>query len=160
MRLGARVVTMPPMPSEALHRRGPLSRVPVMNSWQRLVAVVGLVVALGLALFPTWEVRYYSNGHPSSRSPVTTRAWVFSPEGSAAMQPTMEFSAIARLSWPRFGLDQGIVWVPTIAIILLLRRKRRPAARRGGLPGRLAPPLFEHPPQADAAEGDHGRLKK
>ena len=103
-------------------RKGRLSRVPVMNSWPRLVAVVGLVVALTLALFPTWEVSYYSNGQLSSR--ITTRAWVFGPERSAAMNPTREFSAIARLSWSRFGLDQGIVWVPTIAIILLLRRKR------------------------------------
>ena len=29
----------------------------------------------------------------------------------------------AELSWPRFALDQGIVWFPTIFIIVLLRRK-------------------------------------
>ncbi len=86
-----------------------------MNSWQRLVAVVGLVVALGLALFPP---HLHARRVPGGEWPwtdVTERTWLFG--GSP------------RILWGRLALEEAVVWVPTVAIILLLRRKRGASSR-------------------------------
>ena len=93
--------------------------VAVTNRWQRLVAVVGLVVALGLALFPPWQVGTETFGVTYSG-----RAWWWTaklmpiaPSISGCCEPVY-----ARIIWSRLTLEQGIVWGPTITLILLFRK--------------------------------------
>ncbi len=91
-----------------------------MNGWQRLVLVVGLVVAMGLAAFPKWRVMHIT-GH------TTTRALIFSPGDALrrSLGDELRRQFTARIVWWRFALEQGIVWVPTVVIVLLLRKRGR-----------------------------------
>ncbi len=90
-----------------------------MNKWQRVVLVVGLVVAMGLALFPPWQYVRPGGGGPLYRG----RAFVLSDRH---LDPKREPSRHRHhfVAWSRVAMEQFIVWVPTVAIVLLLRRKR------------------------------------
>ena len=80
----------------------------VMNSWQRLVVVVGLLASLGLALFPpTCDKRL--DGFTSS----TRHSFLFGND-------------IRQILWRRLAVEEAMLWAPTVVLILLLR-KRRPA---------------------------------
>ncbi len=118
----------------------------MMNSWQRLVAVVGLVVAMGLAVYPTWEVKAESLDSELWRAALALQGSVEIIDDQvqyvAPQVPLAEYEILTRrafvfvgpyvasktlyvkIIWSLFALEQGLVWVPTIAIILLLRRKR------------------------------------
>ncbi len=117
-----------------------------MSKWQRLVLVVGLMASMGLALYPTWEVKAESLDSELWRAALALQGSVEiidgQPQYVAAQVPLPEYEILTRRAFAfagpsvagktlyakivrsRFALEQGIVWVPTIAIILLLRRKR------------------------------------
>ena len=116
----------------------------MMNGWQRLVAVVGLVVAVGLAVYPTWEVKAESLDSELLRASLALQGRVEIIDGQvqyvAPQVPLAEYEILTRrafvfagpyvarktlyvkILWSLFALEQGLVWVPTIAIILILRR--------------------------------------
>ncbi len=118
-----------------------------MNSWQRLVLVIGLVVSMGLALYPTWEVKAESLDSELLRAALALQGSVEiidgQPQYVAAQVPLPEYEILtrrafvfvgpyvasktlyAKIIWSLFALEQGLVWVPTIAIILLLRKRGR-----------------------------------
>ena len=61
---------------------------------------------------------------------LTRRAFVFAGHHTPRAAGLGDWPYVARkplyakIIWSRFALEQGLVWVPTIAIILLLRRQR------------------------------------
>ena len=118
-----------------------------MNRWQRLVAVVGFVVAVGLAVYPTWEVKAESLDSELLRAALALQGSVEiidgQPQYVAAQVPLPEYEILTRraflfvgpyvarrtlyvkIIWSLFALEQGLVWVPTVAIVLLLRKRGR-----------------------------------
>ena len=85
----------------------------MMNKRQRLVVVVGLVISLGLALFPPHLQARRVLGGERPWADVTERTWLFG--GSP------------RILWGRLALEEAVVVVATVAVVLWLRK--RPAHR-------------------------------
>ncbi len=119
-----------------------------MNRWQRLVLVLGLVVAMGLALYPTWEVKAESLNSELLRAALALQGSVEIIDGQvqyvAPQVPLPEYEILtrsrasvfagpyvarktlyAKIIWSLFALEQGLVWVPTVVIVLLLRKRGR-----------------------------------
>ncbi len=119
-----------------------------MNSWQRLVLVIGLVVSMGLALYPTWEVKAESLNSELLRAALALQGSVEIIDGKvqyvAPQVPLPEYEILtrsrdfvfvgpyvarktlyAKIIWSLFALEQGLVWVPTVVIVLLLRKRGR-----------------------------------
>ncbi len=86
-----------------------------MSKWQRVVLVVGLVVAMGLALFPPWQ--------SVNDAVYRGRAFVLS-DRHLAQKRTAAHHRHHLVAWSRVAMEQFIVWVPTVVIVLLLRRRR------------------------------------
>ena len=84
-----------------------------VNKWQRLVLVVGLVVSMGLALFPPHLQARRVLGGEWPWADVTERTWLFG--GSP------------RILWGRLALEVAVVVVPTVALVLLLRKRDKGA---------------------------------
>ena len=71
--------------------------------------VIGLVVSLGLALFPPWQRQVQDWAGITQHG----RAYLF--HGRAF-----------KIDWSRVAMEEGIVWVPTVVIVLLLRKHGQP----------------------------------
>ena len=82
--------------------------VPMMNKWQRVVLLVGLVVSMGLALFPPAHHADYVDSKVRS---VTSRSWLFGIENERS------------ILWRRLALELAVVVVPTVVIVLFLRNR-------------------------------------
>ena len=95
--LGVRVATM----------NGATNGVAVTNRWQRLVAVFGLVASVSLALFPPWQHQVQDWAGITKHG----RAYLFHDQAF-------------KIDWSRLALEQGIVWVPTLVLVLILRGVR------------------------------------
>ncbi len=86
-----------------------------MSKWQRVVLVVGLVVAMGLALFPPSQ--------SVNDAVYRGRAFVLS-DRHLAQKRTPAHHRHHLVAWSRVAMEQFIVWVPTVVIVLLLRQRR------------------------------------
>ena len=81
----------------------------MLSKWQRVVLLVGLVVAMGLALFPPHLQARRVTGGEWPWADVTERTWLFG--GSP------------RILWGRLALEEAVVVVATVAVVLWLRER-------------------------------------
>ncbi len=89
----------------------------IRQDWVVAVVAVALAVAMGLALYPPWDWKKYHRSNIVQR--YSTREWVF----SRAPMPSRFTSRTRSLAWRQCMLEQGIVWMPTVVIVLLLRKR-------------------------------------